>query len=828
MLDIKSKNSNKARRTGILIVFCAAFIMVWLFPYFDMRASTYYEEMWGEGFEGEFFVSALLQSNFVLYKDAMDRSGDKKYGYQELYMDEQLENVAAAGTGPGSAMFSGSGPETETVSGNDMFTRTPEYMGGETVDYQQLNSILELYVDQLENAAAGIRAIYVDEIQSRMDYCVLEKTTGTVLKNTALDIEKLAQDGQDGEKDYAYYVIMEYDEAGNLNNLRVKSKDADRLLKNTQIAAGSKVGKILPDREETETYLLYDYDEEEWKQILTLRQKKPVNTTFIYAMTQEQIEVFAEGNSGFLLDNFGLPSKEYIYYTSGADSVYFLLLTGILGIVVLLALWKPERLEGKAKRTVPFEAMIFLAVVLYGFGVEITSDIVRMAGNDQMLDWLNANFPANMQNSMGYELIEKSVCFLLFAALFGVGYWCFLELSDMIKGFGEYVKTRSLIYRYWKEICGFFKGLYQKLKKEVLSVDLGKDNNKTLWKIIFFNFLLLTVVCLFWGFGIFMLAVYSLILYGLLKNYIFKIRLQYGKLLKATNSIAQGNLNNEFKEDFGIFESYKEELYKIQGGFKNAVDQEVKSQKMKTELITNVSHDLKTPLTAIITYIDLLKQENLTEEQRKEYLDTLERKSLRLKVLIEDLFEVSKATSGAVKLEPVPVDICNLVRQVYLEHEEKMKEAGLEVRFRLPEEKIILSLDPQKTYRIFENLYTNIIKYALTGTRVFVTAEKIPSGYRQQENEMLQGLSGTDDAVGYAENGTGVHIELKNISAREINVTPQELTERFVRGDASRNTEGSGLGLAIAKNFVELQGGKFRIETDGDLFKAVIDWQVRS
>ena len=256
-------------------------------------------------------------------------------------------------------------------------------------------------------------------------------------------------------------------------------------------------------------------------------------------MTQEQIEVFAEGNSGFLLDNFGLPSKEYIYYTSGADSVYFLLLTGILGIVVLLALWKPERLEGKAKRTVPFEAMIFLAVVLYGFGVEITSDIVRMAGNDQMLDWLNANFPANMQNSMGYELIEKSVCFLLFAALFGVGYWCFLELSDMIKGFGEYVKTRSLIYRYWKEICGFFKGLYQKLKKEVLSVDLGKDNNKTLWKIIFFNFLLLTVVCLFWGFGIFMLAVYSLILYGLLKNYIFKIRLQYGKLLKATYSIAQ-------------------------------------------------------------------------------------------------------------------------------------------------------------------------------------------------------------------------------------------------------------------------------------------------
>ena len=128
---------------------------------------------------------------------------------------------------------------------------------------------------------------------------------------------------------------------------------------------------------------------------------------------------------------------------------------------------------------------------------------------------------------------------------------------------------------------------------------------------------------------------------------------QYANLLEATNSIAEGNLNHTFEEDFGVFESYKEELYKVQGGFRKAVDEEVKSQKMRTELITNVSHDLKTPLTAIITYIELLKEENVTEEQRKEYLATLERKSLRLKVLIEDLFEVSKANSGNVQLNLV-------------------------------------------------------------------------------------------------------------------------------------------------------------------------------
>ena len=194
----------------------------------------------------------------------------------------------------------------------------------------------------------------------------------------------------------------------------------------------------------------------------------------------------------------------------------------------------------------------------------------------------------------------------------------------------------------------------------------------------------------------------------------------------------------------------------------------------------------------------MLKKEENTDEERREYLSVLEQKSHRLKVLIEDLFEVSKANSGNVKMEPVPVDICNLLRQVYLEHEEKMKQSGFDVRFTVPEEKVILQLDSQKTYRIFENLYVNVIKYAMPNTRVYVSAE----------------TSGE----------SGIHIEMKNMSAQEININPQDLTERFVRGDASRNTEGSGLGLAIAKSFTELQGGKFLVETDGDLFKVIIEW----
>ncbi len=358
------------------------------------------------------------------------------------------------------------------------------------------------------------------------------------------------------------------------------------------------------------------------------------------------------------------------------------------------------------------------------------------------------------------------------------------------------------MYRKCCQVKRPFDEFFARWKRELEETDLEKNNKRFLKILVIVQFVAVSFCCCCWFFGILILIVYSYLLYILLKLYIGRMQKHYNSLLQATNAIAQGNFDNDFDGNFGIFESYKKELCQIQDGFGKAVEEEVRSQRMKTELITNVSHDLKTPLTAIITYIDLLKDEHITDEQRKSYLDTLERKSLRLKVLIEDLFEISKASSGNVKLEPVSVDICNLMRQVYLEYEEKMLENGLDVRFDMPEEKVILQLDSQKTYRIFENLYVNIIKYAMANTRVYIQA-------KVQEDAQ----------------GRYVHIEIKNISAEELTVNPTDLTERFVRGDAARNTEGSGLGLAIAKSFTQLQGGMFGIETDGDLFKAVIEWR---
>ena len=219
---------------------------------------------------------------------------------------------------------------------------------------------------------------------------------------------------------------------------------------------------------------------------------------------------------------------------------------------------------------------------------------------------------------------------------------------------------------------------------------------------------------------------------------------------------------------------------------------------MKTELITNVSHDLKTPLTAITTYVELLKKEDITEEERRSYIDTLDKKSLRLKVLIEDLFEVSKASSNYITLNMMDVDVVNLMKQVSIEHTDKYEAAGIELRWNVPEEKVILSLDNQKTYRIFENLFVNIQKYAKPNSRVYFDV---------------------------TENDSDVTITMKNMSAFELNVRPEELTERFVRGDASRNTEGSGLGLAIARSFTEAQNGSFEVAVDGDLFKTTIVWK---
>jgi len=359
------------------------------------------------------------------------------------------------------------------------------------------------------------------------------------------------------------------------------------------------------------------------------------------------------------------------------------------------------------------------------------------------------------------------------------------------KGLKRYLIENVLFIRFF----AYINRRIGRLVKSILSVNLSDGVNKTVLKYVIINFLVILIMCSIWFFGIPVLVLYSIVLYYFVKKYLTDLKDKHDYLLYVTHQMAEGNLEVPIEKDLGVLKPLGDELSKIQHGFKRAVDEEVKSQNMRTELITNVSHDLKTPLTAIITYVNLLKEDNLTKEQQKEYIDTLDRKSLRLKQLIEDLFEVSKINSNNITLNPVEVDLVELIKQVQLELSDRFEEAGIEVRTQFTEEKVILMLDSQRTYRIFENLFVNVIKYALPGTRAYLTVQ-------------LQDAS--------------AQITLKNISATELNLTPEEISERFIRGDKSRNTDGSGLGLAIVKSFVEIQGGLFQIVMDGDLFKVII------
>ena len=768
-MDTKLKNSNKALRIGIIITILAAAAFTALFPEFKLRANeltTFYKNDFGvTSLEDEEFIRILLQSNYALYKNVMHQA-DNSSSYEDLYITKTLDDISDSQT-----------------------------QGGALIDNVEREEVLNMYDDYLQTASAASER-WFQRVGTYMDYYALEKSTGASVKNTSLAIEDLLLPGSDDDPDkaakydavsahYPYYVIMDYNEYGYLQTIKVKGTNADQLLKTVRAAETSVYGRLIPDLDETALYLIYDENIGDITKLLTVSQKKPANVTYIYAVTDAEMSR-AE------------PTYYYGYW-GAVDNVYSFFLLAILAVTTLLALCRPSMLTGKHQRTVPLEIVLLAGIVLWAVGMDLIVNFVMFATGGELQDWLDS-FPS-MHGHWGWQdtVIGSVLGFFLLALLFGLFYFCCLELSDITKGFRNYLQTRSLCWRIYRKVHNYFAETIRKIKADIANADLSDNLSKLLLRLVFINFAILAAASLLWFFGIAVLAIYSLALYLICKRYLCRVQTQYSQLLTAANSIAEGTLNNTFEDDFGVFNSYKETLCHIQDGFKRAVDEEVKSQKMKTELITNVSHDLKTPLTAIITYIGLLKEENITEEQKKEYIDTLESKSLRLKVLIEDLFEVSKANSGNVRLERIPVDIGNLLRQAYLEQEDKMERAGLQIRFSVPEEKVILYLDSNKTYRIFENLYTNIVKYALPATRVFVTLD-------------------INTATG------GVRIELKNISAREITGDPQDLTERFVRGDTSRNTEGSGLGLAIARSFTEIQGGIFRIETDGDVFKAIIEW----
>ena len=282
---------------------------------------------------------------------------------------------------------------------------------------------------------------------------------------------------------------------------------------------------------------------------------------------------------------------------------------------------------------------------------------------------------------------------------------------------------------------------------------------------------------------------------GLAAWFAFKKVKTFQKIQDGIEIIKDGNLHHRIEVNGkGEFAKLSSNINSITDGLKKAVDSELKSERLKTELITNVSHDIRNPLTSIITYVDLLKNE---QDQTKitEYIEVLDQKSQRLKLLTDDLFEASKASSGTIPVHFEKIAVVSLITQGLGELNDKIEVMGLEIKLNHPQDKVYVTADGKLLWRSIENLLSNIFKYALERSRVYIDIEDL---------------------------GEDIRISFKNISAYELNISADELMERFKRGDESRTSQGSGLGLSIAKNLIEIQKGQFTIHVDGDLFKAII------
>ncbi len=395
-----------------------------------------------------------------------------------------------------------------------------------------------------------------------------------------------------------------------------------------------------------------------------------------------------------------------------------------------------------------------------------------------------------VRTSMG---IPDIVTFVFLAIVLSldifIGLFYVLSMAEQIKT-GQ-IFTNSLIYKLGSVLKGFLRLAFQgKVFKVWMLILLGGYG--------FINGLLF-ILCeqSYYGFinGNFLFMVLLLIAFNAgVVYFIARSLVALPQIMEAVKEISAGNL--DYPLDSAIIpvslSAFAEDIHSLQGGLKKAVAIAVKGERMKTDLITNVSHDLKTPLTSIINYVDLLKKEKLENERAAEYVNVLEEKSDRLKQLIEDLVEASKASSGNLTITGEKVDLHELIMQACGEYEAKIQQAQLALHINTADETIAVRGDGRHMWRIAENLLSNVVKYSMPHTRVYIDIA-------------------SDDGYG--------SFTIKNISAFPLNISPEQLTERFVRGDESRSTDGSGLGLSIAQSLTTLQGGEFQLEIDGDLFK---------
>ena len=665
------------------------------------------------------------------------------------------------------ALYYDSMKENENQSASDFLLDIKKNITEEADEYSSyIQEALNNNIDQFNretlgwNNDANLKYYYYNTINNKTNTTLNENVK---FENNNIDLSEVNKDK------YQFYAVVNFDNNGNVDVSEINGGDKEVLKSNIECS-------LIDIRNE------YDISNSDYEEGYYNIDIKPIkNMTFVYAVPKT---ITSYDNIRWGIENADIS----IYESMGAGGAFI-----IAGIVALIALIFPIK---KAKSTIlfrkiskiPFEVWIIIIGLAIAALGPLAGQLIKATLNGD----LQVIFVEIIPNLIIPERIIWIFNFIIWLLSYSAVFFFVLVIKYVFNvGVIDYIKERTI----FGMVIMLCVRIIKRTLDEITKVDLREKNNKLIIKLLAINAVILLIITSIWFFGIPVVILYSVILFFIIRKYVDKISEKYSKLREVTSKIAEGNLDVKIEEDLGLFEPFKGDLEKIQCGFKKAVDEEVKSQRMKTDLISNVSHDLKTPLTAIITYADLLKDENLSDEKRKQYIETLDRKAQRLQVLIENLFEVSKATSGNITLNIENIDVVSLMKQTLFELEDKLEEASLLVRKNMPKERVILPLDSQRTFRVFENLIINITKYAMPNTRVFI------------------------DII---ENEDDVAIIMKIMAAEKITFNVDTIAERFVRGEESRNAEGSGLGLAIAKSFVELQGGTFNISVDGDLFKVKI------
>ena len=610
----------------------------------------------------------------------------------------------------------------------------------------QSDSLLDV-IDTFKNMLADYD-LQLDR-QKDFDYTIYDHVTNETYYNN-IDLYH----DYDSEE-YPWYIKVVYDDKGN-------AKYSDQNVNDFNYILGDYM----------EYFSNIDVDDQKVSDVMD-----PIsNKTIIYGLKK---------------DNNGFGRYNYLTSLTYEKTLMYSIVPCALGVILmmLLVLFIPYQYEKESTK------LNFVANIKFGILAFVITWIVLLFG---MLGvWCLVQIPyTSIENfakefRMTVDNIEllRDVCLFvsIVVELLMVIIVTYVFKVMFKKGIGTYFKENTIL--------GYIVSKSSVLYHKIVTFDFSDP----VLLIVLKGSLIIMAICISTSLLLGVSLAYGFIVTLIISivNYLFisKVKKDHDALLDITSRIADGDFDVKANDNMIYFKEVCNNVTSIKASFEKSVKEEVKSQNMKTELISNVSHDLKTPLTNIITYTDLLKNENLSKEDIKGYVESLERAGNRLKTLIDDLFEVSKANSGDIKLDIQNVDIIAIIKEAILESSELLSAKKLTIKENYCDNSIIMPLDGNKTYRIFENCLSNINKYALAYTRVYVDVTQ-------------------DDKQ--------VKIVFKNVSNQEMDFDSEHIMERFVQGDKSRNTVGSGLGLAIAKSFANIQNGDFKIETDGDLFKAII------